>query len=1142
MKKIKKLLSFLLVIVTLIFISGCGITKINFDLQNGSEIDSISIKDLQLIDELETPTKLGYNFKGWFYANDLDKPAYLSDLKALKTSVTLIAKWEAINYKINYENLADVSHNNPLTYNLESNEIVLTNPELRPGYEFLGWFIDPNYTTQITKINKGSINEITIYAKWTNLSLDYHHVTFDLNNVEAGSIKSQTVQSGSYANRPKDPELKGYEFVGWTLDKSTNLVFDFLNTTIDHDITLYAVWKTINKPIILGVKNIDYIRGDAKPNLLFNVTAFDDIDGEILVNVLFDEKNFDIVGEHLITYSATNSRGYVTKVVAVITVYQFILVENPVIEGAKDLYYVIGDMLPDLSDGVFAYAGELDLDLVIDDSNVNYLEPGIYYIIYQASNIDKTTTVKVSIEVIEANKSETFVETFDNISNNSSSYSSGSFIGNNNIKWNYEGMRTDLTFNGKALTFSNKSVNDKLSANISGGISSFSFKARPEFSGSDNRLVSLVINGDIIKTFSVNSKEETYSIENINISGDFTLEIVNTGKERVTIDDITWTSLSLDKDENDVEIDYQILNLNLIYMTETTIFFPSTGTRNTNIDWSFKTIDNPNNNLIDFFTGNILVPSDGQVEVEIQAVISKGKFQKIKSFKFVLGEGDPITIQAAKTQTETIKTKGIITGIYLEKNKKIVFLEDSSAAIQLRFSIDIPINIGDELVIRGQISNQNGNLIIDNPTILSKASTSLITPTNITANNLINNDAMLVKFKGLVNKDYTSGNLSLVTKEGIINVINKSSKNPFKNLTLGVEVEIIGHIVKEGMSHLIWVLDDNNVEIFSYNQELLLEYLFDNLNLKTNMTVSNEIILNVFDISFTDITISWESDNQDVISNSGKVTQQPNQTSVTLTYTYHYGLNVIGSGQITVNVLAKSELMSYYQGAEGLTGNQLKDKLSQIISANNKLISYSSTSAILAKSDESLEKPGYLYLIYDGQTNYKNVWTGGSDWNKEHIWPQSKLGGANKADMHNLRASTNSVNSSRGNLAFVDGSGSYGKVGSGWYPGDDHIGDIARAVLYMHVRWGLNISSSVIGNLDMFIRWHEADPVSEFEIHRNQIIFETQNNRNPFVDNPEFVSLIWGNNSKSYNNDSYNPYQNQIIYADINNKNRYFIN
>lgn len=45
--------------------------------------------------------------------------------------------------------------------------------------------------------------------------------------------------------------------------------------------------------------------------------------------------------------------------------------------------------------------------------------------------------------------------------------------------------------------------------------------------------------------------------------------------------------------------------------------------------------------------------------------------------------------------------------------------------------------------------------------------------------------------------------------------------------------------------------------------------------------------------------------------------------------------------------------------------------------------------------------------------------------------------------------------------------------------------------------------------LDMLIAWHNSDPVDQFEIERNEAIYGIQGNRNPFIDHPEYVDLIW---------------------------------
>ena len=101
-----------------------------------------------------------------------------------------------------------------------------------------------------------------------------------------------------------------------------------------------------------------------------------------------------------------------------------------------------------------------------------------------------------------------------------------------------------------------------------------------------------------------------------------------------------------------------------------------------------------------------------------------------------------------------------------------------------------------------------------------------------------------------------------------------------------------------------------------------------------------------------------------------------------------------------------------------------------------------------------------------------------------------------KDDLHNLRAANVDVNGDRSNYPFTEnnkpytGSNPYQLLGSGWYPGDEHIGDVARIVLYISIRYKLSLSS--VSNLNMFLTWHELDPVNEFEKTRNDRSYTIQ--------------------------------------------------
>jgi endonuclease I len=115
------------------------------------------------------------------------------------------------------------------------------------------------------------------------------------------------------------------------------------------------------------------------------------------------------------------------------------------------------------------------------------------------------------------------------------------------------------------------------------------------------------------------------------------------------------------------------------------------------------------------------------------------------------------------------------------------------------------------------------------------------------------------------------------------------------------------------------------------------------------------------------------------------------------------------------------------------------------------------------------------------------------------------------SDLHNLKPANPSENSSRSNDYFdnIDGPGTY-------EPPEEVKGDIARILFYMIVMYDyLNLVDEVpdvyeMALLGVLLSWHESDPVDDFEENRNDVIYSYQFNRNPFIDYPHFVEMIFG--------------------------------
>ena len=235
----------------------------------------------------------------------------------------------------------------------------------------------------------------------------------------------------------------------------------------------------------------------------------------------------------------------------------------------------------------------------------------------------------------------------------------------------------------------------------------------------------------------------------------------------------------------------------------------------------------------------------------------------------------------------------------------------------------------------------------------------------------------------------------------------------------------------------------------------------------------------------------------------------------------------------------------YYDSATGLTGENLKNALNNVIKGHQEF-PYTSTAIdcwdILKETDKDTANPDNIILFYTGwSVNAAQEYNSGKGWCRENVWAKSHGNISNTkgagTDVHHLRPTDISVNSARNNkdfdtgiIQYIDGDGPtecFSEVYT-WEPRDAVKGDVARMLFYMAVRYegengepDLELVDAVNtdelneagkgyhGRLSTLLQWHIADPVDSFEINRNEIIYSFQKNRNPFIDHPEFVAKIW---------------------------------
>ena len=188
---------------------------------------------------LKNPTRDGYTFKGWYSDSKYTKRVKTIQ-KGSTGNKTLYAKWEAKKYDITYKlNGGKNSSKNPKSYRITTSDITLKNPT-RTGYTFAGWYSDSKYTNKVETIEKGSIGDKKLYAKW---EAKQYSITYNLNGGKNSSKNPESYTIEDSKITLKNPIRKGYTFKGWYSDsKYTKRVKTISEGSIGNK-KLYAKWS-----------------------------------------------------------------------------------------------------------------------------------------------------------------------------------------------------------------------------------------------------------------------------------------------------------------------------------------------------------------------------------------------------------------------------------------------------------------------------------------------------------------------------------------------------------------------------------------------------------------------------------------------------------------------------------------------------------------------------------------------------------------------------------------------------------------------------------------------------------------------------------------------------------------------------------
>jgi hypothetical protein len=466
---------------------------------------------------------------------------------------------------------------------LDVQNFTVANPGIEDGYIQLsvngGSFTDMFTADDVLLTGLVNGPQQVIVKLVDNSGVDLTPLTSDTVNFLVAIFDGivETFANSNATSSYSDGSFTGVNGIDWTYTESRDANGDANGSGIDLPaLMLRRVSdnsKVVSSTISGGI-------GDFSVKLYKGFTGGGNRQVEVFVNGLSvgTSTPFDDFDEHVFTISDIDVTGDFTLEIRNITDQQIIVDDISWTAGSSDptlsitapmdgatltssettVEFSIANFsvgTPGTEDGYIVY--QLDAETptdqyTADPINLSGLLNGIHTFtmkLVDPSGVDLTPAVEdqvsFTVDVFDGT-----IETFAN-SNATSSYGDGSFMGVNGITWSYfasrdgNGDANGSGINLPALMLRRSSDNSRIvSDDITGGIGNLSMKLYKGFTGSGNRQVEVLVNGQSVGTSTPfdNLDEQVFEIQNIDVGGDFTLEVRNITSSQVIIDDIAWTA------------------------------------------------------------------------------------------------------------------------------------------------------------------------------------------------------------------------------------------------------------------------------------------------------------------------------------------------------------------------------------------------------------------------------------------------------------------------------------------------------------------------------------------------------------------------------------------------------------------------
>ncbi|MCM1988357.1 bacterial Ig-like domain-containing protein [Oceanirhabdus seepicola] len=242
---------------------------VSFEVDGGSSVDSQSVVYNGKVIQPAKPSKEGYIFDGWYVDNKYET-GFDFENTVITEDTTIYAKWEKDESELTeveqIQSAAPLKENIIITNNSDADDTVEVTGIMEgcsvKVYDAAsgGNLLETAVAVKIETTTSASISipqlgkdtgKVYISVTSTDKSeskrieksydAERYNVSFEVDG--GSSVESQTVTYNEKASRSEEISKEGYIFNGWYVDNKYETGFDFENTVITEDTTIYAKWE-----------------------------------------------------------------------------------------------------------------------------------------------------------------------------------------------------------------------------------------------------------------------------------------------------------------------------------------------------------------------------------------------------------------------------------------------------------------------------------------------------------------------------------------------------------------------------------------------------------------------------------------------------------------------------------------------------------------------------------------------------------------------------------------------------------------------------------------------------------------------------------------------------------------------------------